>query len=231
MDNTASTVDCTNCEYKSSPVKLLNHSELEAIEKNCNIVKINKGELIFKQGAPATYVLYIRKGLVKISNKNSNNKELIVQLLKPGNYMGLTSILCGEIYYCSAITVEPSEICFINKDIFLELIEFNGTFGKKIIEYTSKLELLQVKRLYSLIHKQVPGRIADLFLYLSREIYNNNEFIIPLNRIELANFIGTSKKSVINTLSEFNNDRLIEINGRKIKILCMDLIERLSKIG
>jgi len=57
------------------------------------------------------------------------------------------------------------------------------------------------------------------------------EFILPLDRLELSSFIGTSKKSLLQTLSEFKNDGLIELEGRKVKILRLDLIEKLNKTG
>lgn len=223
--------NCINCKNQSYPFKVLNSKELKLLGQNCNIVSFDKGELIFKQGTPSSHVIYIRKGFIKISNKNKNNKNLIIRLVQCGNYIGLPSIFGDNIYNYSAVAIENSEICLIGKDIFLKIIEENGVFAKKIIEYNCKNELLSTNRIVSLIHKQVPGRFADMLLYLSKDIYNNLVFSFPLSRDELANFIGTSKKSFIRTLNEFKADGLINLNGREIEIVRMDLIERLSLVG
>ena len=226
----ASLNKCIDCEFKSFPVKGLNESELEKIERNCDHIYFNKNELIFKQGIPASYVIYIRKGFVKICNQNEK-KDLIVQLVRSCNYIDLSSLFRNDTYRYSTITVEPSEICLIKKDTYLELMDKNSSFTKSLTEYICGMETFLINRLHSIIHKKVPGRLTDLFIYFSKEIFENNEFILPLSRTELADFIGTSKKSIINTLSEFKSDGLINMDGRKIEILRMDLLDRISKFG
>lgn len=224
-------VKCTSCLSKSPSLNDLTPSEKELIKKNCNITNFVKGELVFKQDTPATHVMYVKNGLVKISNKGINNNYLIIKLEKGGSFIGLSSLFGDSVYNCSAIAVEASDICFIEKEIFIQLLMQNGQFAHSIVELISKLELFINKRLYNIIHKQVPGRMSDLFLYFANEIYNSTVFSFPLNRKELAEFIGTSIKSFIRTLNEFRDDGLINIEGKQIKIARMDLIERLSSIG
>ena len=86
-------------------------------------------------------------------------------------------------------------------------------------------------RLMSQSHKQLPGRIADVILYFSETIYNNHIFSFPLTRRELAELSGTTKESFIRTLTEFKNDRIIELNGSDVEIKSMKIIKTLSELG
>jgi len=68
-------------------------------------------------------------------------------------------------------------------------------------------------------------------LFFSKEIYNSNEFTLPLSRLEFANLVYSTKESVSRTLTEFKNDRMIEIDDRKVILKSIDLLNILSTMG
>jgi len=88
-----------------------------------------------------------------------------------------------------------------------------------------------ISRLAALTYKQLPGKLADILLYFSQEIFKNNSFNLPISRQELAEFSGTTKESLIRTLTEFKNDKLITVQGKNITIVSQQIIETLSKLG
>ncbi|MDO9594974.1 MAG: helix-turn-helix domain-containing protein, partial [Lutibacter sp.] len=63
------------------------------------------------------------------------------------------------------------------------------------------------------------------------EIYNSKTFTLPVVRKELADMLGYSKESVINTLSKFNREGIINVSDRKIEILDISKLEQISKLG
>ena len=83
----------------------------------------------------------------------------------------------------------------------------------------------------SLSHKQLPGRIAEVILYFSEEIYRDIEFDFPLTRLELAELAGTTKESFIRTINEFKHDKIIELDARHVRIISMDIVKVLSELG
>ncbi len=104
-------------------------------------------------------------------------------------------------------------------------------FSLSIINLMGK-EILDIsKKLVTFSMKQLPGRVADLLRYFSEEVFKSNEFTVSLTRQEMAELIGTTKESLIRTLNEFKNDRIIDLDGKNIKILSNDLIKVLSEIG
>ena len=88
-----------------------------------------------------------------------------------------------------------------------------------------------INRMIALSKKHVPGRLAEMLLYLSKHIYKNNVMTLPLSRQEIADLMQSSKETVSRTLTEFKNDRIIELDDRKVILKSLDLLEILNKIG
>jgi len=80
--------------------------------------------------------------------------------------------------------------------------------------------------------KTVRERLAEVLLLLVNDFgLDNDKYLkIALTREELANIVGTATESVIRLLSEFKSDKLVELNGRKIKILNSKGLEKISNV-
>jgi CRP-like cAMP-binding protein len=168
---------------------------------------------------------------VKIFQENRNDRYQIIYLAKEDSFIGLTSIFGDEFYHNSASSVGKSEIWNMDLTVFRNLMLTNGKFATKMLEMLCKETLFINQRLLGQISKQLPGRIADVLLYFSEVIYGSPEFEVPLTRKELAELSGTTKESFIRTLTEFKNDKIIEINGSNIKIKSMEIIRTLHNLG
>jgi CRP/FNR family transcriptional regulator len=214
--------------------ELINYlSADEKIEwrENVHLVNYGKGEILFKEGTPASSILYIRQGLVKMVQKISGNNSIIINVINRNHFLGIPPVIRNQPYNCTVIALEPTGICFIPKEIFLWVLANNGTFALKFIEYYTEREEFSFNRILTLGRKQVPGRMAHLLLFFAETIYENQKFNLPMTRDELADFIGVSKKSFIRTLMEFNDDGLIELNGREVEIVKLDLLKHLDNLG
>ncbi|MFP4023216.1 MAG: Crp/Fnr family transcriptional regulator [Thiohalospira sp.] len=210
---------------------IITNEDIELIKANSEIVQYNKKDVIFKQNTLTSHIMFIKSGLIKIFKEGKNNKFIILKIATPGNYLGLISIYGETTFQYSASAIEKSEILFININIFNDLLKKNGTYATFLIKNLSKENLFVVDRLISQYHKQLPGKIADLILYFSEKIYHSDKFELPLTRNELAEFAGTTKESLIRTLTEFKNDKIIDLDGKFVKIKSMDIIKTLSRIG
>lgn len=219
-------------DLASIPVfELLSEPEIELLNKNSNLVTYHSGEVIFRQNTLTSHIMILRNGLVKVYKDTSNQKRLIIKLIKPNNFFGLLSVFGERIYQYSASTVERAEIIHIDNEVFVSLLEKNGKFAQHITNLISKDGLYILERLMTQYQKQLPGRIADVILYFSQYIYKNHTFDLPLTRKELAEFAGTTKESFIRTLTEFKNDRIIHLDGRRVQIQSMEVLRTLSKLG
>lgn len=212
-------------------IELLKENEKNDILKNSNIVKFNKKEIIFRQGTRTSHFMYVKSGLVKIYKEGKNNRAIIMKISKPGEYIGLMSVFGSDTYQFSGAAIMTTEVGIIDRDVFMYIFKNNGNFAQKIVENVSRTGLFLFEKLLSYSHKQLPGRIADVILYFAEQIYNSEEFEFPLTRKELAELAGTTKESFIRTLTEFKNDKIIDLNGSKVKINSMKIIKILSELG
>ncbi len=228
----------TNEEVKSATTNsqfpfndMFTSSEMELINQNSNSVKYNRGDVIFKQSTRTSHVMYVTGGLVKIYKENRQGKILILKLTTPNNFIGLLSVFGDDAHQYSASAVETTEIFFIDIQVVKKLIQKNSKFALELLREASKLGNFIFDRLMSNYQKQLPGRIADVILYFSEVIYESNSFIFPLTRRELAELAATTKESFIRTLTEFKNDKIINLDGKRVEIQSMKILKKLSDIG
>ncbi|MDG5799761.1 Crp/Fnr family transcriptional regulator [Marinilabiliaceae bacterium ANBcel2] len=201
------------------------------MEKSSNIVNYNKGDIIIKEGTPSSSIIKIESGLIKISSSHVKGKSTILQLAKAGEYIGCENLILNEKHKYSATAITKTKVSFILTDQITWSVNSNNNEYKDIISQSIKNSQLIIDRLISVSNKQLPGRVADIILYFYNTNNNIIEFEFPLNRSELADFAGTTKESFIRTLTEFKNDKIIELKGRRLKINSLKIIETLSRLG
>ena len=222
---------CDNCSIERNSIfKHLTREELDQLnyEKSCAFYK--RGEIIYNEGSRISGFYCIHSGIVKVYKTGIDGKEQIIRFAKPGEIIGYRSILSNELACTTSKIIEDSILCYISSDILVSLVKNNGNFSMEIMKLTCK-ELGEANAyITDIAQKTVRERLAEVLIHLkdSFGLDENNVLQISLTREELANIVGTATESVIRLLSEFKNDKLIELNGRKIKILD---IKTLTKIG
>lgn len=210
---------------------ILNEEDIRQIKSHSNVVNYLKNDVIFKQNTRTSHVMYILSGLIKIYRESRNNKTKIIKLGIPGEFLGLNSIFGEETFSYSAAALEKSMVYIIDRDVFEKIILNNGQYSHELLKTITSEDLEIFKRLISQSQKQLPGRIADIIIYFSEKIYDSHNFSFPLTRTELAELAGTTKESLIRTLTEFKNDKIIELEGKKVNIKSYDIVKTLSRLG
>ncbi|MFC2136643.1 Crp/Fnr family transcriptional regulator [Bacteroidota bacterium] len=221
-------------EKMSCPVptfNVLSDEEIEMINESSYYVPYKKGDIIFRQNTPTSHIMYIKSGLVKIYKEGRNKKIIILKISKENQFIGLLSIFGENLFQYSATALEDTEIFYVDIGVFKNLIKQNGGYAIHLMKQLSLDGLHIFEKLINLSHKQLPGRIAEIILYFAEEIFKNPVFEFPLTRQELAELASTTKESLIRTLSEFKNDKIIDLDGRKVEIKSNDIIKILSKLG
>jgi CRP/FNR family transcriptional regulator len=209
---------------------VLEEHQISNINENSYLVKYKKNETIFRQNMPISHMIYIKSGLVKIFKEGEDNRKIILNISSTGNFIGIISPFCRSQYELSSSTLTECELVFIDFAVFKKTLQENGNYALFLMKQISEEALFIFQKLMNLSHKQVPGRIAGILLFL-KDMYKSDEFEIPLNRQELADLISTTKESVSRTLSEFKHDKIIEIVEKQIIIKRSDILIMLSRIG
>lgn len=209
--------DCKTCGMRSAAMKKLTDKEVEAHAFNCALTGFKKGDTIIKQGMLSTNVAYLRKGLVKIHIAGPYCEQ-IVRIVKAPGYLGLPTTFGDKINQYSVTAIDKSEVCFIDLTTFRNLLKSNGDFSYEIIHNICRIELELYNRCANRSQKQIRGKLSDVIIEMSQQIYGSDNFNMPLNQEELGNLIDSSRESVSRVLAEFEKDGIITISGKKISV-------------
>jgi len=208
----------------------LTQDELDQLNYEKSSLFYKRGEIIYHEGGRINGFYCIHSGIIKVYKTGIDGKEQIIRFAKRGEIIGYRSILSNELACTTAKIIEDSILCYISSDILFSLVKNNGNFSMEIMKLTCK-ELGEANAyITDIAQKTVRERLAEVLIHLKDNFGLDDDRVlqISLTREELANIVGTATESVIRLLSEFKNDGLIELNGRKIKIINS---RSLTKIG
>lgn len=222
---------CLSCNEKADIFGCLCEQELDQIENKRIVVQFKAGELIFKQGTPNLHLLCLTKGKVKLYIEGYNDKNLIIGIVKPVEYIFGPGIYVDYMHHYSAMAIEDSKACLVDIEVFKSLIRQNADFAEAFIKKVSLLSINNFEQFISLTQKQMPGRIADVLLYLKNVVYESNPFHTTLSRQDLADMSGMSKESSIRILREFKDEGIIHVSGNDFEILDVEHLMKISQTG
>lgn len=226
--------NCHNCKQHSKSIFCaLKSDELEFVNqaKRCRVYQ--KGEIIFQEGAGPKGIYCIESGKVKISQLGLDGKDQILHLAKDGDVMGYRATLSGDLFSCSATAIEKSNICFVPKDVFIKLVGSNSKLALEIIHlFSSELKKIETN-LTKITQRPVKERIAQSLLLLKNKYgleSDGSTINITVKREEIANLAGTTRETATRVLYHFQEEKIIELIGKKIKILNLKLLIEESNI-
>ncbi len=222
--------DCKVCTFKSKAALRLKGEEIDQLFHNCAFVQFHKGDSLIKQGTFSTNVVYLRTGLVKIHIAGPYHEQ-IVRIVKAPSYLALPTTFGDKINQYSVTVIEPSEVCFIDITVFRYLLANNSDFSYEIMLELCRNELDIYSRCANRTQKQIRGKIADVLLEMSENIYRSATFKLPLSQEELANLIDSSRESVSRVLTEFEKDGIISFSGRSLEIINKESLKRIGANG
>ena len=199
-------------------------SELDKI-KRCQFYK--KGELVFSQGSYPRGLFCVQSGKIKVTQLGTDGKEQIVHLIHDGNVMGHRAILGEDAFSCSAIAMEDSHVCFVPRGPFYSMVETSPKLSLKIAHLLAdELKEAERKITHSAQHP-VKDRIAQALLMLEKNYgyeSDGSTLNVIVKREDLANLASTSRETAIRILYELQEEKVIELIAKKIKIINSTLL-------
>jgi CRP-like cAMP-binding protein len=228
-------VYCENClENKESIFRVLNDAQKEILNNHHTCTNYKKGEIIYKEGDRPSGLICLSKGKVKVIKEGVGGREQIVRMTKPIGFIGYRALFAGNHYISSAVAIEDSQICMIERDALFEVIRQNGDLALAMLKAMA-IELgFSNERTVTLTQKHIRGRLAESLLFLADTFGyedDNKTIKVYLSREDIANLSNMTTSNAIRTLSSFAHENVISLDGRKIKILELDQLRRISSLG
>lgn len=221
---------CSDCKMKC----LFSRQE-EGSNANGNSIReiiFNKGETIFKHGSFNTTAIFIKEGLLKQYIEGyRNNKDLIVRLLGPGEYLSLAEVFGRNETRYTVAALKKSEVCLVEISQLKKIITGNSSLTEILFRHFNyELDFLYY-RLGIIGTKNLQGRLAEALSYIAQLEKKGLETYAHITRKDLAELSGMSVESMVRLLNEFKHDRLININGKRIEINNAEMIKILCRVG
>ena len=207
---------------------------VNTIQKNLTVRSFKRNELIYQENETPTHILFLVNGMAKIIKECGMGRSQIVRIIKEQSFIGFRAFFAHECNSTSAVALEDSTVAALPLDTMVELIELNhGITNYFISELATTLGETD-SRFVTLTQKHIRGRLAETILALKANygIENDGKTLnVIMNRYDLASLSNMSTSNAIRTLSSFATEGLIEISGRKIKILNEEELAKISRLG
>ena len=213
--------------------RLLNIQERELLRKNAYIQHFKKNQKIYSEGDEPKYLMCLLKGKVKIYQVGVGRRRQIIRVIRPMQYFAYRAYFAQEEYQTDAMAFEASTVCMVPFSIVTELFRNNFCLCQFFIKQLSVDLGIADKRTVNLTQKHIRGRLAEALVFLidNYGLEEDNTINIYLAREDLANLSNMTASNAIRTLSTFVMEKVIVLDGRKIKILDEEKLRKISLLG
>lgn len=214
--------------------RILNEEEHKLIRESARFINLSKNEIVYYENDMPLYFMCLMKGKIKIYKEGVGGRSQIVRVVRPVQYFGYRAYFAEEPYVTTAAAFESSVVCLIPMKIIEQILRNNGSLAMLLIRLLSIDLGVSDRRVVNLTQKHIRGRLAESLIFL-KESYGLEEdgatIGVYLAREDLANLSNMTTSNAIRTLSIFEKERIISLDGRKIKIIDEDRLQKISRIG
>lgn len=213
---------------------MLTAEEQTIVSQHVETIRYAKNEVIHHDGDESLYMWMLLQGKVRIYKEGIGQRQQIIRMLKPYDIFGYRACLVHEAYNSSASAFEACTVYRLERELFCQLVEHNGALCYKVMLMMAKDLAFSEIQTVNLTQKHIRGRLAEsLLLLLKNYGFEEDEQTLAMNlpREDLANMSNMTTSNAIRTLSQFAQEGLIGIDGKRIKILDVKALEKISRLG
>ena len=213
---------------------LLDEEEKKLLYEKMSVVTYDKGECIYSEEEIPENMLCLLNGKVKIFKKGVGGRCQIIRVIKPVQYFAYRAYFASENFVTNATAFEQAQVLSIPMKDIEKVCSKNNALSMCFIKMLATDLGISDKRTVSLTQNHIRGRLAESLLFL-KENYGLEEdgstLSLYLSREDLASLANMTTANAIRTLSNFSSEKLIAIDGRKIKLIEESKLQRIAKIG
>ena len=219
------------CDIQAPCFQTLTQEEAELVRASKTQLLFRKGDHLSKQGAFASYALFLINGLAKQYIEGEGSKNFNLRIIQPGEFVGLSAIFAKNTFNYSSVALTDCQAYLVEKDAIVKVVQQNGAFGFNLIKRYCEQNGNLFDTLRQVLYRQMNGRIADILINLNELKQKTPEIFQLLSRKDIADFAAISTESCVKLLKNFEKDRLIALDEKDIIILNLPGLSEISKKG
>lgn len=211
----------------------LSEKQLTEVLKIGKTKRYAKGATIFSQGQAAEGAYVIIEGKVKVYKLGSDGRQYILHIFGPGEIFAESAMFSGKTYPAFAQAVENCRLFYMSKIDFIDLIQKNSSLAINMLasqaarlrQFASKIEDLSLKE----VSARLAGYIIEQAEISGRKIDKGLELKLPMNKSQLASYLGTISETLSRTLASFKNKGFIVETDNKIVVKDLDKLREIAQ--
>lgn len=207
---------------KSEVFSCLKEDELKSISNYFDTIHFKNNETIFSEGDPSDKFYILVEGNVKVLKHTMMGKDIILEIMSPGDIFGGVAVLDNKPYPASSQAMKSTTVIKIRRQDLLKIMEGFPILKLEIVKYFSDKLRDAHEMLKNIATERVERRIAALLLKLSEKVgdeaggYRTIGF--PLTRQDISEMVGTTVETCIRTMSKFQKNGMVKSSDGKIAI-------------
>nr|MBI3613297.1 Crp/Fnr family transcriptional regulator [Nitrospirota bacterium] len=227
--------DCKTCELRHKSVVCdLAGDDLAAFQKGKHSFHYEANQPVFYEGHACLGLYLLCSGKVKLTRSSARGQRQIVRILDSGQLIEKHAFRDGALHETTCEAIEPSQICLIEKNAYLGLVQRNPQLAIKLIQLLSCELGMHMDQLDQFTFKTARERLAGLLLELGDRFgVKADDGIrvgLTLKREEVAEMAGITVETAVRFLGAFREEGLIGLDGRTMTLLNPDRLARIARL-
>jgi CRP/FNR family transcriptional regulator len=224
-------VTCSNCNLRE--LCLPGGLCVEDLERVENMVyarrRIKRGDTLFNTGDAFSAIYSVRSGFLKTIVIDDNGREQVTGFLMGGELLGMEGIATGH-YHATAVALEDSEVCVMPFSLIEEISReipalqrrLHAVLAREIVRDHGVMMLLGSMR----AEERLANFLLNLSMRFTRRGYSQSDFHLRMTREEIGSYLGLKLETVSRLFSRFQQDGLIEVQQKHVRILDIEGLKR-----
>lgn len=224
---------CQGCEARGQAVcGVLDCTRLAEFRQLGATIHLSAGQTLFYEGDPAARVFTLTSGTIRLSKLLLDGRRNIAGFLFPGDFLGIS---VDDDHAFSAEAIEDSTLCCFSRPLFDDFLENHPAMEHELYRLAAHELASAQQQLVLLGRKTATERLASFLLILAQRTERatgkpTKMVELPMNRADIADYLGLTKETVSRSLSQFRADRLVRLQALdRVQILDRQALERLAE--
>jgi len=226
--------NCDTCTFRGKAVVCdLEGDDLAEFQNIKHSLSYETQQTVFYEGHLCLGLYLLCAGKVKLTRSSARGQRQIVRILGPGELIEKQAFGERALHEVTCETLEPSQVCVIDKERYLAVIHRNPQLAIKLIQLLSNELRVNMDQLDQFTFQTARERLAGLLLELDdrfgKKSADRVQVGLTLKREEVAEMAGITVETAIRLLSVFRDEGLLTIDGRAITLLNPDRLARIAR--
>ena len=209
----------------------LSGDEIDTLLHYARVERYPAGTEVFAKGSPGSSMMAVLRGTLKMSSVSAEGKEVVFNLMNPGDCFGEIALLDGEARSTDAVAMNDCELLVLHRRDFMPILEKRADICLILLKVLCQRLRQTTEQVEDVLFRHLESRIAKALLHLveSASLHSVQGLSVDLHlsQRELGNIAGCSRESVNKTLQAWHRAGFIDLSKGSIAIRDLAAIQRL----